>query len=166
MLCGTPGGMALADDPAADPAGGLTGDSATKVVFNRDVRPILSDLCFQCHGPDEKKREGGLRLDLRDAAQVAGAGVHRSLAAGCPADDLGPHERADGLAGPAPAAAQARPPGLSELSGFRGAGETSRHGKGLAGSCRQNFKIPTDLYPALPCRHTASLPARRPLESL
>src|SRR5579864_5039704 len=39
-----------------------------KVQFNRDVRPIFSDTCFQCHGPDEKKRKAGLRLDTRDTA--------------------------------------------------------------------------------------------------
>ena len=38
------------------------------VDFNREVRPILSDKCFQCHGPDEKSRKAGLRLDLKDAA--------------------------------------------------------------------------------------------------
>ncbi|RFC42510.1 MAG: Protein of unknown function (DUF1553)/Planctomycete cytochrome C [Verrucomicrobia bacterium] len=39
-----------------------------KVRFNKDVRPILSDTCFHCHGPDEKERKGGLRLDLRAEA--------------------------------------------------------------------------------------------------
>lgn len=37
-----------------------------KVSFNRDVRPILSDACFPCHGPDEQKRKGGLRIDIRE----------------------------------------------------------------------------------------------------
>lgn len=36
--------------------------------FNRDVRAILSDRCFPCHGPDGAKRQAGLRLDLRDQA--------------------------------------------------------------------------------------------------
>ena len=36
--------------------------------FNRDVRPILSENCFACHGPDDQKRKANLRLDQRDSA--------------------------------------------------------------------------------------------------
>lgn len=36
--------------------------------YNKHIRPILSDKCFQCHGPDSAKREGDLRLDVREDA--------------------------------------------------------------------------------------------------
>src|SRR5437762_2276835 len=39
-----------------------------KISYNRDIRPILSDNCFYCHGPDRNKRKGKLRLDLREEA--------------------------------------------------------------------------------------------------
>lgn len=43
------------------------------IEFNRDVRPILSDNCFYCHGPDPKHREAKLRLDVRESALKAKA---------------------------------------------------------------------------------------------
>ncbi len=42
--------------------------AAPRVMFNRDIRPIMSDTCFHCHGNDPKSRKAGLRLDLRDEA--------------------------------------------------------------------------------------------------
>lgn len=50
--------------------------SADKLEYNRDIRPILSDKCFFCHGPDANHREADLRLDeekiAKDSAIVAG----------------------------------------------------------------------------------------------
>jgi len=39
-----------------------------KVEFNRDVRPVLADTCFKCHGFDKNQRKAELRLDVRDEA--------------------------------------------------------------------------------------------------
>ncbi|TVP96360.1 MAG: DUF1553 domain-containing protein [Planctomycetaceae bacterium] len=60
-------GHAAESGDAGEPAE-LGETRVAAVGFNRDVRPILSDRCFYCHGPDEKNREAGLRLDIREAA--------------------------------------------------------------------------------------------------
>jgi hypothetical protein len=44
--------------------------AAQKVEFNRDIRPILSDKCFTCHGPDQANRKSPLRLDIESAAKA------------------------------------------------------------------------------------------------
>ena len=53
------------------------------LTFNRDIRPILSDKCFHCHGPDPQKRDSGLRLDIRDEAIKERDGI-RAIVPGKP----------------------------------------------------------------------------------
>ena len=57
------------------------------IQFNRDIRPILSENCFECHGPDQAQRKGGLRLDtlagatedLGDSAAIVPGKTEASL---------------------------------------------------------------------------------------
>ncbi|MBS0211227.1 MAG: DUF1553 domain-containing protein [Planctomycetes bacterium] len=56
-----------------------------KVDYNWDVRPILSDKCFRCHGPDAAHREGNLRLDRREDAVSDRPGC-RAIVPGKPAE--------------------------------------------------------------------------------
>jgi len=49
-------------------AGVVAVPAAEPIRYNRDVRPILSDNCFFCHGPDQSKRKGKFRLDVREDA--------------------------------------------------------------------------------------------------
>lgn len=60
--------------------------NADEISFQRQIRPILSDKCFQCHGPDAAERHAGLRLDQEDSAKGTLESGLRAIAAGEPAD--------------------------------------------------------------------------------
>src|SRR3954467_28331 len=51
-----------------------------KVDFNRDIRPIFSENCYACHGPDKNKRKAELRLDTREGLFSVHEGRHDVVA--------------------------------------------------------------------------------------
>jgi hypothetical protein len=58
--------------------------SAERIQFNRDIRPIFSDTCYACHGPDENKVKGKLRLDSLEAARKGGKSGEPAISPGHP----------------------------------------------------------------------------------
>jgi mono/diheme cytochrome c family protein len=54
--------------PAPRPA--IAHTAGSRLAFNRDVRPILADNCYACHGPDRNRRQMGLRLDREEVAKA------------------------------------------------------------------------------------------------
>src|SRR5215471_21467932 len=55
------------------------------VEFNRDVRPILSDRCYSCHGPDSASRKSPLRLDQAESAQAKSVEIVKRITSTNPA---------------------------------------------------------------------------------
>jgi hypothetical protein len=63
---------------------------AQSIEFNRDIRPILSERCFSCHGPDAAQRQAGLRFDLQDGAKAVGDEILRRVASVDPLERMPP----------------------------------------------------------------------------
>jgi hypothetical protein len=64
--------------------------SAQPIAFNRDIRPILSDHCFTCHGPDAANRQADLRLDLPNGARGLESEILRRIASPNDAERMPP----------------------------------------------------------------------------
>ena len=63
-------------------SGSLRAAEETSPAYDKEVRPILSQFCFKCHGPDDGQRQGELRLDQREGATSPAASGRRAIRAG------------------------------------------------------------------------------------
>jgi hypothetical protein len=96
-------GGALAADPRVN--------AARAVAFNRDIRPLLADRCFACHGPDARQRQANLRLDVKDGVyarradgitpvvpgDLAASELYRRVTSADPAERMPPPESGKSL---------------------------------------------------------------------
>ena len=103
--------------------------AAEKLRFNRDIRPILSDKCFHCHGPDPKKRDSGLRLDVREEAIKERDGI-RAIVPGKPDESdmlvrIASHDKDEMM--PPPKSKL----GAADAGGGRDAAAVDRGGRGV-----------------------------------
>src|SRR5439155_17394043 len=62
----------------------IAGDEPGRTSFNRDIRPIMSDTCFRCHGPDRNARKADMRLDIREEAITPTRSGHTPIVPGDP----------------------------------------------------------------------------------
>ncbi|NBP52027.1 MAG: hypothetical protein EBU70_12800, partial [Actinobacteria bacterium] len=75
-LCALAGQAWRIAAPPPPPAGVAVAAHDGSIRYGRDIRPILSDRCFLCHGPDRAKQQAGLRLDsFADATAMRANGA-------------------------------------------------------------------------------------------
>src|SRR5262245_31991166 len=75
-LCGVAAGICTLTVVGAAPP--------DRISFNRDIRPIMSDTCFRCHGPDRIARKADMRLDVREEATSPTRSKHIPIVPGAP----------------------------------------------------------------------------------
>src|SRR3954454_13488285 len=66
----------------------LAGAAHSEVRFNRDIRPIMAETCFRCHGPDKSSRMANMRLDVREEALKPNRNGVAPIVPGDPAKSL------------------------------------------------------------------------------
>lgn len=108
-------------------AASATSVNAQKVDFNRDVRPIISNHCLACHGPDDAKRQAGLRLDDPDVATKILESGHAAIVAGnASASELVARITSDDESVRMPPAEFSKPLTPSEIATLKALGGTGR----------------------------------------